>query len=62
MGVLIAIVTSVFKVFHGTYLPELPHNYPREYMQRRTEEVRSQELRQINAQRIREYDEWKDRQ
>ena len=62
MGVLIAIVTSVYKVFHGTYLPSLPRDHPREYMERRRTEVRTQEISQITAQRIIEYNEWKDRQ
>ena len=62
MGVVIAIVTSVYKLFHGTYLPDMPIDHPREYMARRKAETRTVELKQITEQRIIDYNEWKSRQ
>ena len=62
MGVVIATATSIFKLFHGSYLPVMPPDARREYVLSRHKEYRTAELKEINAERAREYQEWKNRQ
>ncbi|KAI6658637.1 hypothetical protein LOD99_15435 [Oopsacas minuta] len=62
IGILMATMTSVFKLFHGSYLPVMPEEQPKTYMLTKRKEYRDVEMKEINAQREIEYQEWKNRQ